>query len=93
MEDTHVLNSILACIFLIVYGVFYFILFIALIIYRGYATTNIPVRGKLPPAAQHGIDVMEEQPFLNIRTKTKKKKKESKRKNKKEKAAPLELQT
>jgi len=91
MEDAHVLNSMLASIFVIIEGVLYIIQFICMIIYRGYVTSNIPVTGKLPPAQMHGYDDMEEQPFINIHRKAKRKTNKKNKKTKKAKAKPQNL--
>ena len=93
MEKEHKTNSIMTSVFCIVLGILYFILFIAIIIHKGYASPIFPVKGRMPPFIFHGVDEYEDQPFIStIDKKVAKKKKKSKAKKKEEeKMGPRDL--
>jgi hypothetical protein len=93
MEDTHMINSYVGSIFLIVVGVLYILLFIIMLVYRSYATHIFPVNSRMPPKQDHGYDEVEEQPFINIKNRKLKSKNKSKAKKKEaEKRTPKDVQ-
>ena len=93
-EDTFMINSILACIFIIIEGAIYIFQFFMTFTLVASLSDNFkpPVTHKMPDPEPHGYDEMEVQHFVLVKDAKKKKNKSKAKKKQEAKSGPQDLQ-